>query len=277
MFFRSNKPTVAIIRLNGVIGQMGPLRSGMTMQTLAPVIDRAFSDKRLKAVALAVNSPGGSPVQSALIHQRIRSLAREKDIPILVFIEDVAASGGYWLACAGDEIYANENSIIGSIGVVSAGFGFVGLLEKAGIDRRLYTAGSRKSLLDPFLPEEADDVARLRAIQQDIHENFKTLVKSRRGRRLQESGIDLFSGEFWTGSRAMDLGLVDGISDMRTVLRDRFGKSVRLKTVQVRKGWLKRRLGVSGSFDTGDQFGYGIGAGLVAAAEERANWSRFGL
>ena len=247
------------------------------MQTLAPVIERAFSDKRLKAVALAVNSPGGSPVQSALIHQRIRSLAREKDVPILVFIEDVAASGGYWLACAGDEIYANENSIVGSIGVVSAGFGFVGLLEKAGIDRRIYTAGSRKSMLDPFVPEDPEDVARLRAIQQDIHENFIALVKGRRGRRLQDSGTDLFSGEFWTGARAMDLGLVDGISDMRTVLRDRFGKNVRLKTIQVRKSWLKRRLGVSTPFGAGDSLGYGIGAGLVSAAEERAIWSRFGL
>ncbi len=249
----------------------------MTMQALAPVIERAFSDKRLKAVALAVNSPGGSPVQSALIHQRIRSLAREKDVPILVFIEDVAASGGYWLACAGDEIYANENSIVGSIGVVSAGFGFVGLLEKAGIDRRIYTSGSRKSMLDPFMPENAEDVARLRGIQQDIHENFRALVKSRRGRRLQESGSDLFSGEFWTGTRAMELGLVDGISDMRTVLRDRFGRNVRLKTIQVRKGWLKRRLGMSTSFGVGDPLGYGIGTGLVAAAEERAIWSRFGL
>ncbi len=275
--FRSGKPTVSVIRLNGVIGHMGALRSGMTLQALAPIIDRAFSDKRLKAVALAVNSPGGSPVQSALIHQRIRSLAREKDVPILVFIEDVAASGGYWLACAGDEIYANDSSIVGSIGVISAGFGFVGLLEKAGIDRRVYTAGTRKSILDPFLPEDPEDVARLRSIQQDIHENFVDLVKGRRGRRLQNGGTDLFSGEFWTGKKAMELGLVDGISDMRTVLRDRFGRNVRLKTIQVRKSWLKRRLGVSSEMSAGETIGFGAGAGLVAAAEERAYWSRFGL
>jgi serine protease SohB len=212
-----------------------------------------------------------------LIHQRIRSLAREKDVPILVFIEDVAASGGYWLACAGDEIYANDNSIIGSIGVISAGFGFVDLLEKIGVDRRVYTAGSRKSMLDPFLPEDPEDVARLRTIQQDIHENFKDLVKSRRGRRLHEAGVDLYSGEFWTGKKAIELGLVDGIGDMRTVLRDRFGKNVRLKTIHVRKGWLKRRLGIStGSWER-ESFGFGIGAGLIAAAEERAYWARFGL
>lgn len=277
MIFRSNKPTVSVLRLNGLIGQAGPLRSGMTLQALGPVIDRAFADKRLKAVALAVNSPGGSPVQSALIHQRIRSLAREKDVPILVFIEDVAASGGYWLACAGDEIYANDNSIIGSIGVISAGFGFVDLLEKIGVDRRVYTAGSRKSMLDPFLPEDPEDVARLRTIQQDIHENFKDLVKSRRGRRVQESGVDLYSGEFWTGKKAIELGLVDGIGDMRTVLRDRFGKNVRLKTIQVRKGWLKRRLGISTGGQEGASLGFGIGAGLIAAAEERAFWARFGL
>ena len=277
MIFRSNKPTVSVLRLNGLIGQAGPLRSGMTLQALGPVIDRAFADKRLKAVALAVNSPGGSPVQSALIHQRIRSLAREKDVPILVFIEDVAASGGYWLACAGDEIYANDNSIIGSIGVISAGFGFVDLLEKIGVDRRVYTAGSRKSMLDPFLPEDPEDVARLRTIQQDIHENFKDLVKSRRGRRVQESGVDLYSGEFWTGKKAIEHGLVDGIGDMRTVLRDRFGKNVRLKTIQVRKGWLKRRLGISTGGQEGASLGFGIGAGLIAAAEERAFWARFGL
>ena len=277
MIFRSRKPTVSVIRLSGLIGQAGPLRSGMSLQALGPVIDRAFTDKRLKAVALAINSPGGSPVQSALIHQRIRSLAREKDVPILVFIEDVAASGGYWLACAGDEIYANDNSIIGSIGVISAGFGFVDLLEKIGVDRRVYTAGSRKSMLDPFLPEDPDDVARLRTIQQDIHGNFTDLVKSRRGRRLQESGVDLFSGEFWTGQKATELGLVDGIGEMRTVLRDRFGKNVRLKTVQIRKSWLKRRLGVSVGGLEGDKLGFGIGAGLLAAAEERAFWARFGL
>lgn len=278
MIFGSTKPTVSVLRLSGIIGQMGPLRQGMTLQNLAGVIERAFSESRLKAVALAINSPGGSPVQSALIHQRIRAMAREKDVPILVFVEDLAASGGYWLACAGDEIYANENSIVGSIGVISAGFGFDKLIEKAGIERRVYTAGERKSILDPFLEEDPEDVARLRAIQEDIHASFKELVRRRRGRRLRNPEDTLFTGEFWTGKRAVELGLVDGLGDLRTVVRDRFGDKVRLKTIQIRRGWLRRRLGMRASFGEGSgALGHSLGSGLIAAVEERAMWSRYGL
>ena len=277
--FGSRRPTVSVLRLTGVIGQLGPLRQGLTLASLAGLIDRAFGEKNLKAVALAISSPGGSPVQSALIHQRVRSLAREKDVPVLAFVEDVAASGGYWLACAGDEIYANESSIVGSIGVVSAGFGFVDLIEKVGITRRLYTAGERKAILDPFLPENADDVERLKSIQQDIHGSFKDLVGRRRGRRLRDAEEDLFTGEFWTGKRAQDLGLIDGLGDLRTVLRDRFGDKVRLKVMQQKRGFFRRKLGLQLG-DTGgslDRAGYSVGAGLLASVEERAMWSRFGL
>ncbi len=258
-----------------MIGGIGPLRRGMTIQRLAPAIQRAFSAKGLKAVALSVNSPGGSPVQSALIYRRIRDLANEKNVPVLVFVEDVAASGGYWLACAGDEIYADANSIIGSIGVVSGGFGFVEALQKLGIERRVYTAGERKGMLDPFRPENEDDVAHLKTIQKDMHDSFIDLVQRRRGKKLK--GDDLFTGEFWTGRKALELGLVDALGDMRSVCRDRFGEKVRLVVIGERRGWLKRRFGLSGEWAPAESWGLAFGAGLLAAVEERALWSRFGL
>ncbi len=270
----SRAPVVSVIRLSGVIGRMGPLRAGMTLQGLAPLIDRAFRGRRLKAVVLAINSPGGSPVQSALIYRRIRSMADEKNVPILVFAEDVAASGGYWLACAGDEIYAHENSIIGSIGVVSSGFGFSELIERYGIERRLYAAGKNKAILDPFKPEEPGDVERLKSIQADIHASFIDLVKSRRGKKLKPAEEDeVFSGAFWTGRRARELGLVDGIGDLRTVLRDRFGEDVRMRVISPRRSWARRRFGFTMARpEPGDWVGQAIGA-----VEERLLWSRFGL
>ncbi|HEX7005708.1 MAG TPA: S49 family peptidase [Alphaproteobacteria bacterium] len=275
MFFGSSRPVVAVLRLHGIIGRVGPVRTGITLAGLASVIERAFRMRHLKAVALTINSPGGSPVQSALIHTRIRALAEEKGIPILAFAEDVAASGGYWLACAGDEIYANENSIVGSIGVVSAGFGFPEMLKRLGIERRVYTSGERKAILDPFRPEDAEDVAHLRAIQGDIHESFKTLVRTRRGKRLKGAEKELFSGAFWTGRKALELGLIDGIGDLRTVARDRFGHKVRLKVVEPGRGWLRRRLGIAAPDRMADA---GIWADrLIAAVEERFLWNRFGL
>jgi serine protease SohB len=275
MIFVSPRPVVAVLRLTGVIGRVGPVRAGLTMAGLAGMIERAFQMKHLKAVALAINSPGGSPVQSALIHSRVRALAEEKEIPILAFCEDVAASGGYWLACAGDEIYANENSIVGSIGVVSSGFGFPEMLKRFGVERRVYTAGERKAILDPFRPENPEDVAHLRSIQGDIHESFKTLVRSRRGKRLKGVEKDLFSGAFWSGRRALELGLVDGIGDLRTVTRDRFGDKVRLRVIEPRRGWLRRRVGLSAPALAPDA---GLWADqLLAAIEERFLWNRFGL
>ncbi|MEO3430984.1 S49 family peptidase [Pelagibius sp. CAU 1746] len=270
--------------MSGTIGGFGPLRSGMSLASLEPLIERAFAQPRLKAVALVINSPGGSPAQSALISKRVRDLAQEKDLPVLAFCEDVAASGGYWLACAADEIFVQPTSIVGSIGVITSGFGFPDLLEKVGVERRVYTAGEHKSTLDPFKPENPEDVARLKALQQELHEVFKEMVRDRRGQRLKAAEEELFSGEFWAGGKAVELGLADSLGDMRQVLRDRFGKRVRLRRIQGPKRLL-RRLGLGRGRADGGLVGWGGGfpapedwaAGLLAAVEERALWSRFGL
>ena len=268
-------PVVAVVRLAGVIGRVGPWRGGLSLGGLAPALERAFKLWNLKAVALAVNSPGGSPVQSALIASRIRALASENGVPVFAFAEDVAASGGYWLACAADEIYADENSIVGSIGVMSGGFGFVDLIKRAGVERRLHVAGERKTLLDPFLDEKPDDVARLKAIQQDIHESFKAMVRQRRGSRLKAREEELFSGEFWTGRRALELGLIDGLGDLRTTLRQRFGEDVKLRSVFGRPRWWRRRFGFAGADAETDPADWA--ARVLAAIEERLLWGRFGL
>jgi len=271
-------PVVAVLRLAGVIGQVGPLRSGLSLARLADPIQRAFSMPRVKCVALAINSPGGSPVQSALIARRIRQLAAEKDIPVVAFAEDVAASGGYWLACAADEIYADANSIIGSIGVVASGFGFSDLIQRIGVERRIYTAGEKKSLLDPFRPENPEDVARLKAVQAVIHGNFQSWVRERRGDRLAASGEAIFSGEFWTGQKALELGLIDGIDDLRAAMRRRFGDSVRLRLVAGREPWLRRRLAFRGEGADGLSLLPASWADdLLGAVEARAWWNRYGL
>ena len=275
---RRRAPLVPVVRLAGVIGQVGPFRAGLTLTGLAPVLERAFSMRHAKAVALVVNSPGGSPVQSALIHKRIRDLATEKKLPVLVFVEDVAASGGYWLACAGDEIFADENSILGSIGVITAGFGFPDLLEKIGVERRVYTAGKSKSMLDPFKPENPEDIARLRAIQEEMHASFRALVESRRGERLHPGETELFDGSFWTGRTAVSLGLADGLGDLRGLLRARFGDKVRLRPVGMRRPLLSFRAG--GAVRMANSAGNWAGAlpeAAMGAAEERALWARYGL
>ncbi len=271
---RRRPPVVAVLRLSGIIGQMGGFRRGLNLASLAGPIERAFKTRRVQAVALAVNSPGGSPVQATLIAKRICSLAAEHDMPVFAFAEDVAASGGYWLACAGDEIYAEASSIIGSIGVVTSGFGFPGLLDRLGVERRLHTAGANKGMLDPFLDEKTEDVERLSAIQGDVHEDFKALVRDRRGKRLKGDEEELFSGAFWTGRTALELGLIDGIGDVRTIMRDRFGDDVRLRPVGMPKRWLRRRLGFAGmaAVDPVDW-----AAGALTAVEERLWWNRFGL
>jgi signal peptide peptidase SppA len=271
--FKEPPPVVAVIRLAGVIGALGPLRIGLTLSSLAGQIERAFKLPRLKAVALAVNSPGGTPVQAALIGGRIRALAEEREIPVIAFAEDVAASGGYWLACAADEIYADENSVIGSIGVISSGFGFQELLQRVGIERRLHTAGERKSMLDPFTAEDPKDVARLKSLQKEIHESFKQQVRERRGERLKGSEKVLFSGEFWTGRKAVELGLIDGLGDLRGVLRQRYGEKLRLKRVDGARPWWRRRLPAGSALPVPQDWA----AGLLAAAEERALWTRYGL
>src|SRR5215468_10581120 len=224
--FRTDVPVVPVVRLAGVIGVVTPLRPGLLLSTIAKSLERAFSTPHAEAVALIINSPGGSPSQSHLIFRRIRQLADEKNIPVLAFVEDVGASGGYMLACAADEIICNEFSIVGSIGVIGASFGFNELMQKVGIERRIYTSGEQKAMLDPFLPEKTEDVKRIKAIQQDIHENFIALVRERRGSRLNGSDANLFSGKFWTPQKASELGLADRIGDLRSTLSERFGKKV---------------------------------------------------
>jgi serine protease SohB len=264
------RPTVAVVRLSGAIGLPTPLRSsGLSLSGLAGPLERAFRMKRVRAVALAINSPGGSAVQSSLIAKRIRSLADERKVPVLAFVEDVAASGGYWLATAGDEIYADESSILGSIGVVSAGFGFADLLQRVGIERRIHTAGARKAMLDPFRAEQPEDVARLTEVQQEIHDNFKAQVRDRRGSRLKGEEAELFNGDIWTARPALALGLIDGIGDMRSVLRQRYSDKVRLVVVTSPRGWLRRRLGIAPSGGWAER--------LLHALEERSLWMRYGL
>ncbi|MDJ0893865.1 MAG: S49 family peptidase [Alphaproteobacteria bacterium] len=278
-------PVVSVLRLSGVIaaGAMPLGRRGLNLATYAPAIERAFKMRHVKAVALAVNSPGGSPVQSALLHDRIRQLAEEKEIPVYAFCEDVAASGGYWIASAADEIYADENSIVGSIGVISGSFGLKGLIERFGVDRRLYTAGDKKSLLDPFLDEKPTDVERLRAVLDGLHESFKDHVRIRREGKLGGDDQTLFSGEFWLAPKAQELGLIDGIGNLRGVMRSKFGKKVKFRAVGVERGWLARRLGVGlgdGLGSSGERWlsnGEPWASDLLAAVEERLFWSRFGL
>lgn len=283
-FSRSERtPVVAVLRLAGTIGMGSTLRPGLNLSELAGAIERAFSIKRAKAVALQINSPGGSPVQSVLIYKRIRALAEEKEIPVYVFAEDVAASGGYLLSLAGDEIFADKSSVIGSIGVISAGFGFDKLIEKYGVDRRIYTSGRSKSILDPFLPEKADDVVKLRKIQEEIHNNFIELVKSRRDGRIDLAEDALFSGEFWSGEKAVELGLIDGIADMRSKMREIYGEKVKLKLVTSERGFFKRKLRLPsgrGLNPFESKFGAlppGLVEDVVASIESRALWSRFGL
>ncbi len=274
--WRERRPAVSVVRLSGVIGQLGPLRAGLTLAGVAPLLERAFSFKRQDAVALAINSPGGSPVQSSLIAKRIRDLAEEKKVPVLAFCEDVAASGGYWLASAADEIFADDSSIVGSIGVVTQGFGFQDLIARYGIERRLYTAGDRKVLLDPFQPQKEEAVERLRTVQRAIHDAFIEQIRARRGGRLKGDDRDLFSGAFWTGREALELGLVDGIGHLRAVLRERFGMKVRLRLIQPERK-LFRRMGLPGGEALAADMARDLPAAALAAVEERLLWSRFGL
>ncbi len=273
-----NTPIVTVLRLHGAIGGVGMGRRGISLSGLEPVIKKAFS-KRVRAVCLQINSPGGSAVQSAHIAAYIRQLSQEKKIPVFAFAEDVAASGGYWLSLAADEIYADPMSVVGSIGVISASFGFQDLIEKIGVERRVHTQGANKSLLDPFKPEDPDDVRRLEDIQSDIHKQFIAAVKQRRGERLVADDDTVFNGDIWTGERALELGLVDGLGDMRTIIRRKYGPDVKFLTVRRPMSWLERRLGSASSFVGGgaETLPGGWATDLIAAVEERALWARFGL
>jgi signal peptide peptidase SppA len=256
-----------------------PLRPGLSLSTSAAAIDKAFSMRGAKAVAIQINSPGGSAVQSMLIYKRIRALAVERGMKVYVFAEDVAASGGYLLALAGDEIYADPSSIVGSIGVITATFGLNELIAKIGVERRVYTAGKSKDTLDPFLPEKPEDVERIKSLQRDVHAAFIDLVKERRGGKIASAGEDLFTGEFWSGSRALEFGLIDGLSDVRSKMRTLFGEDVRLKLVMPSTSWLRRKRSIfaeAGVLDFGFLSG-GLATDLISAIEARALWSRFGL
>ncbi|WP_085967051.1 S49 family peptidase [Bradyrhizobium sp. STM 3843] len=274
-------PVVPVVRLSGVIGAVTPLRPGLTLAGVAKMLERAFSMRNAKAVALVINSPGGSPVQSRQIYLRIRQLAAEKKLPVLVFVEDVAASGGYMIACAGDEIFCDPSSILGSIGVVGGSFGLQELIKKIGIERRLYTAGEHKAMLDPFLPENPDDVARLKKIQREIHALFISLVKESRGVRLKGADDVLFTGEYWAGDSAIGLGLADAVGDLRSTLRTRFGEEVVTPVVMPASGMLGGLLGrrAPGAGSLGGSFSgwAGLAEELISAVETRAIWARFGL
>jgi serine protease SohB len=267
-------PVVPVVRLAGVIGVSTPLRPGLMLASLARQLERAFAVRNARAVALLINSPGGSPVQSHLIYLRIRSLAAEKKLPVIAFAEDVAASGGYMLACAADEIICDPSSIVGSIGVIGGTFGFPRLLEKLGVERRIYTSGERKAMLDPFLPEKPDEVERLKLVQREIHDDFIALVKERRGARLSGPESELFSGEYWTGRTAVELGLADTVGELRSILRERFGDKVITPVIAPERSLLGRvRPGV-GLEGIGRD---GFADELISALEARALWARYGL
>ena len=265
-FFKKKK-IVAHIKLNGVIGNAGKFKQGIDFTGQEEIIKKAFSLKKAKAVAITVNSPGGSPVQSHLIYKFIRSQAKKNKKKVIVFAEDVAASGGYLIACAGDEIYANSSSIIGSIGVIYSSFGFTELIKKIGVERRVHTAGKNKSTLDPFLDEKSEDIERLKTIQLDLHKDFIKVVEESRGSKLIKSEIELFSGEFWSGSKAKELGLIDEVGNANEVLKEKFGENVIIKKFEKPKGWLSTKF--SSSNNQIDQ--------LANILEERSIWQRYGF
>ncbi len=267
------RPVVPVVRLSGAIGIQMPLMSSMSLASVSKQLDKAFAYKKAPAVALIINSPGGAPAQSHLIHQRIRQLAEKNKKRVLVFVEDVAASGGYMIACAGDEIIADTYSIVGSIGVVSASFGFEKMLKKIGIERRVYTSGDSKRQLDAFLPEKPEDIRRLKALQEKIHADFIALVKTGRGKRLAAPDKTLFNGEYWLAQQAMEYGLIDGIGELRGTLQKRFGKNVATPLIAPPSGFLARRIpGLSGAIVPDDWAKTALGT-----LEERALWARYGL
>lgn len=268
--------TVPVIRLAGVIGSV-PLRSGLTLQALEPVLAAAFAVKQAPAVALAVNSPGGSPVQSALIAKRIRDLAAEKEKRVLAFVEDIAASGGYWLALAADEIFVDRSSIVGSIGVISSGFGLDGAIQRLGIERRVHTTGPRKALLDPFRPEEPGDIAVLKELHADILASFRAHVEERREGKLAIAPDELYSGRVWSGEKALAYGLVDGLGDLRGILRQRYGEKLRLRPMSRQRGWLQRRMGMQGGALAVPDLPGQLVPALLAELEAAALWRRYGL
>jgi signal peptide peptidase SppA len=277
---RRGVAVVPVVRLSGVIGAVTPLRPGMSLSGVARTLERAFATRNAKAVAIMINSPGGSPVQSRQIYLRIRQLAAEKKLPVLMFVEDVAASGGYMIACAGDEIFCDPSSILGSIGVVGGSFGFQEMIKRIGVERRLYTAGEHKAMLDPFLPENPDDVARVKALQREIHAIFIALVKGSRGTRLKGDDDTLFTGEYWAGETSVSLGLADAIGDLRSTLRARYGDKVLTPVIApptgLLAGLLGRKSAGAGTLTSLEGLA-GLPDELISALETRAIWAKFGF
>jgi signal peptide peptidase SppA len=262
---------VAVVNLHGVIGKGGKIDPGINIENVEPLLEKAFSTKKLKAVAINVNSPGGSPVQSELIYNRIRELALEKKIPVFTFAQDVAASGGYFILCAGDEMFAHDASIIGSIGVISAGFGFQELIKKIGVERRIYAEGKNKAVLDPFSPENPENIQILKAAQKDVYESFKNLVLEKRKDKLRKSEEELFNGAFWSGKAAVQIGLVDAISDMRKAMKEKFGKDIKFINIEPKKKGLIKEL-LSNKMNE-----FGFVEAISDKIEEKGIWGRFGL
>lgn len=281
MLFFNRGPVVPVLRFSGPIGMVTPLRPGLALASVAGPIEKAFALSKLPTVAIVINSPGGSPVQSHLIFSRIRQLAREKEKRVYVFCEDIAASGGYFLALAGDEIYADPSSIVGSIGVISAGFGLDKFIERFGIERRVHAAGKDKGALDPFRPERPEDIALLKELQRDVHEVFISIVKERRAGKLKAPEEELFSGAFWSAAKAQDHGLIDGLADLRSKMQALHGKKVRLKAIPLAAGGLLSRFRRLPGFQPSSGDGFALAPSfaddLVSAIEARALWSRFGL
>ena len=265
--FLKKKKIIPHIKLTGIIGNVGKFRQGIDFSGQEEIILKAFSVKKAPCIAITVNSPGGSPVQSHLIYNFIRIQAKKNKKKVIVFAEDVAASGGYLIACAGDEIYANSSSIIGSIGVIYSSFGFTELIKKIGVERRIHTAGKNKSTLDPFLEEKKDDIERLKTIQLDIHKDFINVVEKSRGTKLKKSEVELFSGEFWSGSKAKELGLIDEVGDSHQILKEKFGEDVVIKKFEKNRSWLSKKL--SSSNNHVDQ--------LSNILEEKSVWQKYGL
>ena len=265
-YFKKKK-IVPLIKLSGVIGNVGKFKQGIALSGLEEIIKKAFSIKKSPAVAISINSPGGSPVQSHLVHDFIRYHAKKNKKKVIVFAEDVAASGGYLISCVGDEIYANQSSIVGSIGVIYSSFGFKDLIEKIGVQRRVYTAGKNKSTLDPFLDEKKEDIDRLKSIQTDLHKNFIKVVTDSRSKKLNtDSGIELFSGEFWSGKKALELGLIDGIGNANDILREKYGEDVIIKNFEKSKSWLARKLSSESYVEK-----------LINTIEEKSIWQKYGF
>lgn len=272
--FSGSKPVVAVLRLDGIIGKAGGFKSGLTLNSLNKLIEKMFKIENLDAVCLSINSPGGTPVQAELIANRIVELAKTKEIPVFSFVEDVAASGGYWLACAAHKIYASQSSIIGSIGVISSGFGFHEAIEKLGIERRVYTEGNTKSVLDPFQPAKKSDIKIINKIQKEIHQHFINTVKKRRTGRLTQNDDILFNGEFWTGQIALDYGLIDGIENLYSFIQKRYGDNVKIEYIENKQPWFKKKLGMS---KISQEFANDLSEGIISSVEQRVIYSKFGI